>query len=106
MCFILPCTLPLANRTTGEINEPELNKNFFPVQSPSPCSPHTPIIVTTTVITIVIPCHECGIGHSIGSTVEKSWIIICISTSGEGLFAGYSQFIYPWNRYFHLLCGR
>ena len=36
--------------------------------------------------------------------MEKSWIIICISTSGEGLFADYSQFIYHHNRYFQALC--
>src|SRR5258706_2396695 len=29
---------------------------------------------------------------------------MCISTSGSDLFTGYSQFIYPWNSYYHPLC--
>ena len=38
--------------------------------------------------------NRCGVGHPIDS--------MAISTSG-GLFAGYSQIIYPQNSYFHLL---
>ena len=37
--------------------------------------------------------------------MEKSWIIICVSTSGRCLFAGYSEFIYPRNSYLHPLCN-
>ena len=49
----------------------------------------------------LFPCFNRGAEYV--WNVEKSWIIICISTSGRGLFAAYSQFIYPRNRYSHPL---
>jgi hypothetical protein len=48
-------------------------------------------------------CFYVGAEWVIHSIAEKSWFILCLSTSGA-LFTGYSQFIYPRNNYFHPLC--
>src|SRR5258708_23962118 len=42
------------------------------------------------------------IGHQ--CQLQKSWIIVFISNSGDDFFAGYFHFIYPQNSHLHPLC--